>query len=161
VQDVRALSTRSDLKECFDIATCLETIEHILDDEEVMRSLASVLRPGGRVILTTPSQEYIPLDSGDAGPFNQLENGGHVRKGYTPERLTHLAEQAGLAVAEIAYCSGRSSQMVTKLLRALNQRLGYGPAWALTLPLRVLPLILDSQEQRYPPYSICMVATKI
>jgi 2-polyprenyl-3-methyl-5-hydroxy-6-metoxy-1,4-benzoquinol methylase len=160
VQDVRTLSTRYDLKECFDVATCFETIEHILDDAEVMRSLARVLRPGGRLVLTTPNQAYIPMDAGDAGPFSEVENGDHVRKGYTPERLSYLAEQAGLKVAEIGFCSGWSSQTVTILLRALSRRIGYGPAWVLTLPLRLVPPFLDSRDQMHPPYTICMLATK-
>ena len=58
VQDVRTLSARHDLKESFDIATCLETIEHVLDDTALMVSLATILRPGGRLILTTPNEEY-------------------------------------------------------------------------------------------------------
>ncbi len=161
VQDIRMLSTRYDLKERFDVATCFEAIEHVIDDAAVMRSLASMLRPGGRLVLTTPNQEYIPMDSGDAGPFSVVEDGQHVRKGYTPERLSYLTEQADLEVTEIGFCSGWSSQKVTTLLRGLTRRIGYGPAWALTLPLRVVPPLLDNQDQAYPPYSICMVATKV
>jgi SAM-dependent methyltransferase len=160
VQDVRSLSARYDLKECFDVATCFETIEHIIDDLEVMRSLASSLRPGGRLVLTTPNQEYIPMDAGDAGPFSEIEDGQHVRKGYTPERLNYLTEHAGLEVREIGFCSGWSSQKLTALLRGLTRRIGYGPAWALTLPLRLVPPLFDNGEQVHPPYSICMLATK-
>ena len=161
MQDVRTLSVRYDLKECFDVATCFETIEHIIDDQEVMRSLAGILRPGGRLFLTTPSQEYIPMDAYDNGPFKEIEDGGHVRKGYTPERLAYLAEQAGLKVEEIGFCSGWSSQKITTVLRGLTRRVGYGPAWALTLPLRLVPPLLDNRGQTHSPYTICMLATKV
>ena len=160
VQDVRRLSTRYDLREGFDVATCFETIEHIIDDAGVLQSLASTLRPGGQLVLTAPSQNYIPMNARDAGPFYEVEHGQHVRKGYTAERLSYLTEQAGLKVAEIGFCSGWSSQKVTALLRALTDHIGYGPAWALTLPLRLLPPLFDNQDQAYPPYSICMLATK-
>jgi SAM-dependent methyltransferase len=160
VQDVRTLSTRHEFKECFDIATCFETIEHVLDDAKVMQSLAGLLRPGGLLVLTTPSYEYIPMDAGDAGPFSGIEDGRHVRKGYTPETLTYLAEQAGLKVTDIGFCSGWASQKITTLLRALSRRTGYGPAWALTFPLRLIPPLLDNRDQAYPRYSICMLATK-
>jgi 2-polyprenyl-3-methyl-5-hydroxy-6-metoxy-1,4-benzoquinol methylase len=160
VQDVRTLSTRHEFKECFDIATCFETIEHILDDAKVMQSLASVLRPGGRLLLTTPSYESIPMDASDAGPFSEIEDGGHVRKGYTPDRLTHLAEQAGFKVTDIEFCSGWASQKITALLRDLSHRIGYGPAWTLTSPLRLIPPLLDNRNRIYPRYSICMLATK-
>ena len=161
VQDVRALSARYDLKERFDVATCFETIEHIMDDSELMRAVASVLRPGGQLILTTPNQDYIPMGADDAGPFSEIENGQHVRKGYTSERLSHLTEQAGLKVSEIGFCSGWSSQRITALLRVLNRRVGYGPAWALTFPLRLIPPLFDDRNQAYPRYSICMSATKV
>ena len=161
VQDVRTLLTRHDLKESFDVATCFETIEHILDDAQVMRSLAMVLRSGGRLFLTTPNEDYIPMDAGDAGPFSDIEDGQHVRKGYTAEQLSYLAEQAGLAVVEIGFCSGWGSQTVTTILRRLARSIGYGPAWALTLPLRLIPLLLDNRTQVRPPYSICILATKI
>ncbi len=161
VQDVRTLSNRYDLKQCFDVATCLETIEHILDDAKVMHSLAGVLRTGGTLILTTPSQEYIPMGNGDAGPFSEVEDGRHVRKGYTPERLSHLAEQAGFKVTEIGFCSGWASQRATALLRRLDRHIGYAPAWAVTLPLRLFPPLFDNGNRAYPRYSICMQATKV
>ena len=161
VQDVRTLSVRYDLKESFDIATCLETIEHVLDDAGVMVSLANMLRPGGRLILTTPNEAYVPIDTdgGDAGPFSVVEDGGHVRKGYTAERLTLLAAQAGLEITEIGFCSSWYSQRVTGLLRRLSRHLGYGPAWAITLPFRLIPTSAR-RHRRYPSYSICMSAIK-
>jgi SAM-dependent methyltransferase len=161
IQDVRTLSARYDLKESFDIVTCFETIEHIMDDAAVMRSLASILRPGGHLLLTTPNQGYIPMGGADVGPFSTVEDGRHVRKGYTSEKLRYLAGQVGLEVTEIGFCAGWSSQKATKLLHAIAHRIGYGPAWALTLPLRLIPPLLDSRDQAYPPYCICMSAKKV
>jgi SAM-dependent methyltransferase len=160
VQDIRTLSTRYDLKGRFDIATCFETIEHIIDDRAVMRSLESILRPGGQLLLTTPNQDYVPLDAYDSGPFHEIEDGRHVRKGYTPERLRSLSEEANLELSEIGYCTGWSSQKICTVLRRMQHRIGYGPAWALTFPLRAIPPLLDGRNQSLPPYSICMVATK-
>lgn len=39
----------------FDTVICCETIEHVLDPPRATRELARVLRPGGRLYLTTPS----------------------------------------------------------------------------------------------------------
>lgn len=160
VQDIRQLSVRSDLKETFDVVTCLETIEHIIDDVQVMIDLTSLLRPGGRLLLTTPNEGYVPIDVSDAGPFSTVETGEHVRKGYTQERLSHLADQARLEVLEIGFCSGWASQKVTGIMRGLSRRFGYRAAWAVTLPLRLAPPLLDKRRSSRPPYSICLVARK-
>ena len=159
VQDVRSLSARHDLKEKFDIVTCLETIEHVLDDAALMVSLAHILRPGGRLILTTPNEAYVPIDAGDAGPFSRVEDGGHLRKGYTADRLIFLTAQAGLEITEIGFCSSWYSQRVTRLLRRLTRYIGYRPAWVATFPLRVVPASAG-RHRRYPPYSICISAIK-
>ncbi|HEV8643042.1 MAG TPA: class I SAM-dependent methyltransferase [Methylomirabilota bacterium] len=42
----------------FDWATCLEVIEHVVDPLQLLRELHRVLRPAGRLILTTPNIRY-------------------------------------------------------------------------------------------------------
>jgi SAM-dependent methyltransferase len=160
VQDLRDLAGRGDLVARFDVVTCTEVIEHIIDDSKLMMSLAELLRPGGLLLLTTPNAEYIPMDEGDSGPFELIEDGRHVRKGYSADGLRDLAKVANLHVEEISYCSGRASQHLTRLLRKVTRFVGYGPAWALTFPLRALPLVADRFIGNYPPYSICLVAKK-
>lgn len=43
----------------FDRATCLEVIEHVVDPLQLLRELHRVLRPDGRLILTTPNIRYV------------------------------------------------------------------------------------------------------
>src|SRR5262249_48795669 len=69
IQDVRQLDRREDLKDQFDFVCCLEIIEHILDDRKLMRDMAFCLKPGGRLLLTTPSYYYHAITGGDNGPF--------------------------------------------------------------------------------------------
>lgn len=160
VQDLRELGSRADLVGQFDVVTCSEVIEHIIDDAALMVNLAGLLRPGGRLLLTAPNIAYVPMDAGDAGPFSTVEDGGHVRKGYSPDNIRRIAEEASLNVEAITYCSGRTSQLVTRYLRRLTRYVGYWPAWFLTIGLRTLPPLIDRQDQGYPPYSICMQASK-
>jgi len=157
---LRELDRRDDLVAKFDVVTCSEVVEHIIDDVRLVRSLAALLRPGGMMLLTAPSSQYVPIDAGDAGPFDVVEDGGHVRKGYSPADFRYLVEQAELEVEEIAYCSGRVSQLVTRILRRMTRSIGYTPAWLLTFPLRLLPLMMDRWARKYPPYSICLRARK-
>jgi len=82
-----------------------------------------------------------------------------VRKGYTADRLRLLAAQAGLEITEIGFCSAWYSQRATGLLRRFTRYFGYGPAWAVTLPLRAVPAPAG-WRRTYPPHTICMSAVK-
>lgn len=163
VLDVRKLDTRKDLYNSFDVAVCCETIEHILNDTKLMVDISRCLKPGGTLLLTSPNDDYRPIAGGDAGPFLPIENGGHVRKGYTPKRFTELCAEAGLRVLRIGFCSGFLSQKITALQRKVA-RINTLAAWATILPLRVLPPTLDSVVSpllRWPGYCITLVAAKI
>ena len=54
VLDVRNLESRDDLIGQFDVAICLENIEHIINDKKLIIDIALCLKPGGRLLLTTP-----------------------------------------------------------------------------------------------------------
>jgi len=46
----------------FDFITCVSTLEHIRDASRAVRSMFSLLRPGGRLVITCPynEQAYVP-----------------------------------------------------------------------------------------------------
>ncbi len=162
VQDVRTLDAREDLAGRFDVVTCTEVIEHVLDDQKLMTDIARCLRPAGRLLLTTPNADYKPINRHHAGPFLPIEDGRHVRKGYTEPMLRALCDAAGLEVESVTYCSGFFSQKGTAALWALSpKRALYPAAWAVTLPLRPLPLLFDPiLKSAWPDYSICIEARK-
>ena len=90
IHDVRFLDERKDLFGIFDIVLCTENIEHILNDQKLMTDMAACLKTNGRLLLTTPNFNYIPITKEDNGPFDNIETGWHVRRGYKPldfERL--------------------------------------------------------------------------
>jgi 2-polyprenyl-3-methyl-5-hydroxy-6-metoxy-1,4-benzoquinol methylase len=162
VCDVRRLDSRPDLAGRFDVALCLEVIEHVLDDGKLMADIAACLKPGGRLLLTTPSADCRPITREDRGPFSTVEDGGHVRKGYSEETLRALAQAAGLVVEEISTCSGFASQKITWLMRSIG-RISGALAWLVVLPLRPLPLLLDPLIARlsgWPAFSIALVARR-
>jgi len=162
ILDVRQLHTRDDLWNQYDVAICLETVEHILNDRKLLLDIAKCLKPGGRLLLTTPNYYYRAITPEDDGPFETVEAGWHVRRGYTPAMLAEVVAQAGLTCQEITFCSGFFSQKVTWLFRKLSRRhslLG----WLLTLPLRILPPLLDGLATpllAWPQSSICVEAHK-
>jgi 2-polyprenyl-3-methyl-5-hydroxy-6-metoxy-1,4-benzoquinol methylase len=161
IQDVRELDRRNDLLGSFDTVICLENIEHILDDQRLMSAIAGTLRPGGRLLLTTPNAAYRPIDRSHAGPFEPIEDGSHVRKGYTFDELRGLCDTSGLVVRETSTCSGFFSQKVAGLQWGI-QRWQRVIGWLAVLPLRVLPALdpVVRRMTRWPDYSVCIVAEK-
>ena len=161
--DVRLLDQRRDFVEAFDVALCCENIEHIIDDKKLMVDIARCLKPGGYLFLTTPYLRHKELDDYDMGPWVPVEDGAHVRRGYSRAMLNELCNQAGLIVEQQSFCSGYISQKICRWQRVLSRRIGSLAAWAAILPLRFLPPLFDSIVTRlrgYSYYSICIEAYK-
>jgi 2-polyprenyl-3-methyl-5-hydroxy-6-metoxy-1,4-benzoquinol methylase len=161
ILDVRRLDERTDLHGQFEFIICCENIEHILDDRKLMVDMANCLKPEGILLLTAPNFNFEPV-YGDDGVLSTVEDGGHVRRGYTEDDLRRLCGSANLAALEIGYCSGFASQKTTSLLRFLG-RIHYVLGWVLVLPLRAIPPIVDpliARFTRYPGYSINLIAKK-
>ena len=121
--DLRELEEHRDSLGLFDQIICFETIEHLTDDEGLVRSLAAMLEPGGRLLLTAPFESHHPLYSEERHP-SPVEDGSHVRYGYSRQRLREIAESAGLEVASEGLISGMVSQKLTDLMRRIKARFG-------------------------------------
>ena len=162
VADLRRLDQRGNLNGKFDVVVCLEVIEHVLDDRKLVCDLGRCLKPGGRLLLTTPYYHYRAITRSDDGPFSGSEDGWHVRRGYTPAMLGELCSEATLTLEGITFCTGLISQKVTGILRVLS-RLHRLLGWSAILPLRVLPPLLDrpvTKIANWPYLSICIEACK-
>lgn len=72
----------------------LNVLEHIADDSGALRGAASLVRPGGRVVVFVPAFQFA------AGRFDR-EIGHHRR--YTKSTLTAAYEEAGLEVETMRY----------------------------------------------------------
>jgi SAM-dependent methyltransferase len=73
----------------FDKVLCISTIEHVKDDVRGIRELARVLKPGGRLLLTT---EFNPFRG---KPYTESDNSFY--RVYTRRRLGELVAESGLA----------------------------------------------------------------
>jgi SAM-dependent methyltransferase len=142
----------------FDQIIALEVIEHILDDRKLVRDLAGVLKPGGRLYLSTPYKHYRRLYR---EYLSETEDGGHVRWGYTPEELRAILTEAGLVVEREDFLCGVASQQVTNLMRVLD-RVHPRLAWAAGLPFRPLVAVdpILTRVTRYPWMTVGVVAVK-
>jgi SAM-dependent methyltransferase len=76
-----------DLGEPVSTVVAINVLEHIEDDAGALRALASMVEPGGRIVLWVPGYEQL------YGDFDRAV--GHVRR-YTPRTLTSAIVAAGL-----------------------------------------------------------------
>lgn len=88
------------LEHRFDVVISSEVIEHLLYPRELIRASKRCLKPGGRVILTTPYHGYwknlaIALMGKMDSHFSPLWDGGHV-KFFSQKTLTNLMQQEGI-----------------------------------------------------------------
>ena len=72
-----------------------DVIEHVPDDARAMAEALRVLRPGGALLLSTPNADWRLPYHRFLRPISRPEEDlfaewGHVRRGYTPERLDAL-----------------------------------------------------------------------
>jgi SAM-dependent methyltransferase len=161
VLDLREIAVHEHELGSFDQIICLETIEHLSDDEGLVASLTRLLKPGGQLLLSTPFDAHRPLYREPRDPSPQ-EDGSHVRYGYSRERLREIVLGAGLQPQQEAFISGVVSQRLTNLMRRLNERFGLMVAWGLLLPLRAL-VVLDRPLSRllgYPYLSVAVSAVR-
>jgi 2-polyprenyl-3-methyl-5-hydroxy-6-metoxy-1,4-benzoquinol methylase len=77
-----------------DSCVCLNVLEHIEDDRDALRRMASVLTPDGIVVLIVPAFPSL------YGPIDELL--GHYRR-YTRASISKLAEAAGMTVNTAHY----------------------------------------------------------
>jgi len=161
ILDLRELEDHRDSLGSFDQIICLETIEHVNEDEGLVKSLVAMLKPGGQLLLSTPFEGHRPLYSEERNP-SPVEDGSHVRYGYSQERLREIALGAGLEVANESFISGVVSQKLTDLMRRLTGRLGRLTAWVIVLPLRPL-VVFDERLTRmlhYPHLTVALCGVK-
>ena len=87
-----------------DVVTLFDVVEHIPDDAAALREALRVLRPGGHLLLTTPSElwtfPYYRLMR-RVTPTDQdvMDDWGHVRRGYRVAELDRLVGRAHDALA--------------------------------------------------------------
>lgn len=89
----------------FDAVCCLEVIEHVENPWSLMRDIGTVLRPGGRALVSTPNvtsflSRMIFLRSGRFHQFNEdALRYGHISP-ITPFEMTTIVDRLGLRLVE-------------------------------------------------------------
>ncbi len=79
----------------FDLILCTEVIEHIQDDQKMLKKIFTLLNKNGILILTTPSQNAPLYRIGFLNQFDQRV--GHLRR-YNLKPLTKLLQKSGFSI---------------------------------------------------------------
>jgi 2-polyprenyl-3-methyl-5-hydroxy-6-metoxy-1,4-benzoquinol methylase len=83
----------------FDLIISVEVIEHVFDPRGLLRQALTLLRPKGRLVLTTPYHGYLKnlmiamLGQSDSH-YNPLWDGGHI-KFWSQKTLTAVLDETG------------------------------------------------------------------
>ena len=128
--------------EAFDAILCTEVLEHVREPIKVVKEMARILKPGGRLILTAPLGSGIHQE-----PY-------HYYAGYTPYWYYDFLAAAGFSQIKVETNAGsfrffgqESIRFVQttrpfKLGMPLPLELLWSPLWALLAPLLALAIPL-------------------
>ncbi|CAN5305882.1 class I SAM-dependent methyltransferase [soil metagenome] len=85
----------------FDMAICIDVLEHIEEDVKVMKNISDTLKPGGYFLMHSPSH-YSEEDGDEDDTFV----GEHARPGYSKQQIAEKLKSAGLNPVKVHYTYG-------------------------------------------------------
>lgn len=146
-------------KNIYQIITAIDILEHIPNDVAVLRNFHACLNPGGKLIISTPS------DTDEAAKFTEE----HVRPGYNKDELEEKLKQAGFGIVESIYSYGKWGALAWRLqmkhpLSLLLKSRFFGLLlpfyYLLVLPLAEVLMRLDLAVNNKQGTGIIIVAEK-
>ena len=87
----------------YDLVVCVDVMEHIEEDEAALRCYSSSLKPGGMLIISTPS-DLGGSDVHEEGEGSFIEE--HVRDGYNIDDIRDKCLRNGFRWVEARYSYG-------------------------------------------------------
>jgi SAM-dependent methyltransferase len=158
--------TKLDYKENFDFILSVDVMEHIEDDRTVFKNFNNALKPGGKLLINSPSN----LGGSDAHSDEDesfIEE--HARNGYSKEDLKEKLTEAGFSKIQINYTYGKFGNLSWKIGIKIPIILsGYSKILILLLPVYYLftfiPFVflmwLDTKSRNDEGTGIMAVAEK-
>jgi len=120
----------------YDLALSVDVMEHILEDVEVFRNIQASLKPGGMLLISTPS------DQGGSDVHGDEESSfieEHVRDGYNINEIQAKLKTAGFSRIQARYSYGKPGQVSWRLsMKYPILMLGKSKAFFLLLPFYYL-----------------------
>ena len=104
--------------ETYDFVLCVDVMEHIEEDEQVLKNFCDSLKTGGFLLISTPSDQ----GGSDVHHHDHEEGEGehsfideHVRDGYGVEEITRKMKTAGFSRTEVYYQYGKPGKIAWRL----------------------------------------------
>lgn len=143
----------------FDLVSAFDVLEHITNDVDALCQLHRALRPGGTLLVHVPRDQWTDRH----GAVNRISdeeawriNPGHVRAGYSPERLAALVESAGFEVQEVDLWLRRWGAVAHEVYARLEHPRSLR---ALSIPVTDVCSLLDRSRPREEGNTVWLVAT--
>jgi SAM-dependent methyltransferase len=141
----------------FDVVTLFDVIEHVKEDGASLQTLSSMLKPGGRIVITVPAFNFL---------WSQHDDENHHQRRYRRRDLVNLARQCGLSLDYISYFNFWLFPPVASV-RLVRKVFPYGESWQdMRMPNKVVNSVLQSvfSSERHVvgrmslPFGISLVA---
>lgn len=100
--------------ETFDLVAAFDVVEHIERDQESVRSMAELLRPGGRLMISVPAYQWL---------WSKHDERHHHWRRYTRQEIEALIISAGLRIEKSSHFNTLLFPMIL-LVRLYKNLLG-------------------------------------
>lgn len=121
----------------FDLILCVDVMEHILEDTKVFTNFNAALKPGGMLLVSTPSDQ----GGSDVHDHDGEESfiGEHVRDGYGINDISQKLKESGFSKVDARYVYGTPGKISWKLsMKYPIKMLGASKLFFIVLPLYYL-----------------------
>ena len=111
--------TRLQEKDTYNLILCVDVMEHIEEDEKVLRNFYTAMKPGGMLLISTPSDQggsdvhHHDHEHNNDGTHSFIDE--HVRDGYGIEEIAEKMKHAGFSKTDVHYQYGPPGKLSWKL----------------------------------------------
>ncbi|MFI4970761.1 MAG: bifunctional 2-polyprenyl-6-hydroxyphenol methylase/3-demethylubiquinol 3-O-methyltransferase UbiG [Lysobacterales bacterium] len=105
-REVSAETLAAEMPDVFDVVTCMEMLEHVPDPASVIRACASLLKPGGKLFLSTLNRTPFAFGAAILGAEHLLRllprGTHHYAQFLKPSEIASDLRKAGLVLEDLS-----------------------------------------------------------